>query len=142
MSTNNNNFTGNTTAASPSAMAERLAFYESSCKRAAKRIEKKQAIIKTLEDEVATPDKQLSDTKHAPSLDKQRIDALAKEIKDKRTEIDTQKHRHNQLCKDYQKLIDMKNGSEAELMAKIGQMMQEGPESGGSDGENEDGDAA
>jgi hypothetical protein len=140
MSTNSNSFTSNTAAASPSAMAERLAFYESSCKRAARRIEKKQVIIKTLEDEVKALGEQLSEAKLAPTRDVQRIDALANVMKGKRAEIDTQKHRHNQLCKDYQKLIDMKNGSEVELMAKIGQMMQEGPDSGGSDGENEDGE--
>jgi len=142
MSDNNNN----TTPASDATMAERLAYYEKSCKRAEKRIEKKKALVAKLDQEHAALREQLREARLAPKLDMKRIEALDAAIKENAAELETEAVRHEQLCEDYQKLIDMKNGSEAEFIASLTEYMDKEPERDGGDGEDgegkEDGEAA
>ncbi|KAI4658126.1 uncharacterized protein J4E79_007107 [Alternaria viburni] len=137
MSNNNNN---NTTPASDATMAERLAYYEKSCKRAEKRIEKKKALVAKLDDEHAALRKQLSEAKLAPTLDMKRIETLDEKIKENDAELEMEFERHEELCKDYQKLIDMKNLPEAEFIASITEYENAEPERDGGDGEGGEGE--
>ncbi|KAI4654383.1 uncharacterized protein J4E78_007429 [Alternaria triticimaculans] len=137
MSNNNNN--NNTTPASDATMAERLAYYEKSCKRAEKRIEKKKALVAKLEEEYAALLEQLTEARLAPNLDMERIEVLDAAIKANNAELETEAGRHEQLCEDYQKLIDMKNGSEAEFIARVAEYMDKEEERDGGDGEDGEG---
>jgi len=130
----------NTTPASAATMAERLAYYEKSCKRAEKRIEKKKALVAKLEEEYAALKEQLHQARIAPTRDMELIEALDKAIKENNAELVTEYKRHKQLCEDYQKLIDMKNGSEAEFIANLTKYMNKEPERDGSDGEGGEGE--
>ena len=121
MSKNNN------TPASEATMADRLAYYEKSCKRAEKRIEKKKALVAKLEEEYAALEEQLTEARLAPTLDMKRIEALDAAIKENDAELETEAGRYEQLCEDYQKLIDMKNGSEAEFIARVTEYMDKEP---------------
>ncbi|KAI4908310.1 hypothetical protein J4E90_008935 [Alternaria incomplexa] len=130
----------NTTPASDPTMAERLAYYEKSCKRAEKRIEKKKAFVAKLEEEYAALLEQLTEARLAPNLDMERIEVLDAAIKANNTELETEAGRHEQLCEDYQKLIDMKNGSEAEFIARVTEYMDKEAERDGVDGDGENGE--
>jgi len=142
MSNSNNT----TTPASDATMAERLAYYEKSCDKAEKRIERKEVLVAKLEKEYVDLKEQLRDARLAPTLDMKLIEALDKAIKENDAELVTEFKRRKQLCEDYQKLIDMKNGSEAEFIARVTEYMDKEPERDGGDGEDgegkEDGEAA
>ena len=80
----------NTTAASAATMEQRLAYYEKSCNKAEKRIEKKKALDTKLEEEFKALDKQHREAKHAPIRDMKGIEALDEVIKENHAEVKTE----------------------------------------------------
>jgi len=137
MSENNNN----ATPASDAAMAARLADFQRWSDRVQRRIERKKAAVKKLEDKVKALTQQRSAAKLASTRDMKLITGFSTKIRERHADIKTETLRHDRLCKDFQKLIDQKNGcSEAELMALLGEMLAELLEDDSSEGEGEDGE--